>query len=50
VAERLDEAARQAGGVSCLCPDDADEGDVQAEEDPENDDGDGSSGVPARVR
>jgi len=49
VAERLDEAAR-AAAVSCLCPEDADEGDVQADEDPDDDDDDGSSGVPARVR
>jgi len=49
VAERLDEAARLAGGVSSVCPDEGSEGVDQMDEDGDDDDDDGSSGVPARV-
>ena len=49
VADRLDEAASQAAGVSQLCPDDGpDEGDEAAGEGGDDDD-DGLGGVPALV-
>ncbi len=50
VAERLDEAARQASGVSWMCPDGGAEGIDQPDRDGDDDGDDGSSGVPARVR
>jgi hypothetical protein len=50
VAERIDEAARQAAGVSWMCPGECAEGDGQACEDGDDEDDDGSSGVPAHVR
>jgi integrase len=49
VADRLDEAARQAGGVSWVCPGEGAEDDDHADEDVDDDDDDGSSGVPAHV-
>ncbi len=49
VAERLDQAARRAVGVSCMCPGEAPEGDGQADEHVENDRDEGSSGVSARA-
>jgi integrase len=50
VADRLDEAARSAGGVSSMCPDEGSEGVDQAVEHGDDDDDDGPAGVPARVR
>ena len=50
VAERLNEVARQAGGVSCVCPDEGAEAIDKADEDVDDDDDDRSSGAPARVR
>jgi integrase len=49
VAERLDGAARAAGGVSWLCPEKRSEGIEEAIDEDHGDDDDGLGGVPARV-
>jgi hypothetical protein len=42
-------AARSAGGVSSVCPDEGSEGDDHAVEHSDDDDDDGQAGVPACV-
>jgi hypothetical protein len=49
VADRLDEAARAAGGVSQVCPNEGAEGIDEGVGEGRDDDDDGLGGVPARV-
>jgi hypothetical protein len=49
VADRLDEAARAAGGVSQVCPNEGAEGIDEGASEGRDDDDDGLGGVPARV-
>jgi hypothetical protein len=49
VADRLDEAARAAGGVSQVCPSEGSEGIDEGVGEGRDDDDDGLGGVPARV-
>jgi integrase len=49
VADRLDEAASRAAGVSSVCPEDGPEGGDETAAEGGDDDDDGLGGVPARV-
>jgi hypothetical protein len=49
VAERLDEAARAAGGVSQVCPNEGSEGTIEAVDEGQDDDDDGLGGAAAHV-
>lgn len=49
VADRLDEAARAAGGVFQVCPSEGSEGIDEGVSEGRNDDDDGLGEVPARV-
>jgi hypothetical protein len=49
VADRLDEAARAAGGVSQVCPNGGSDGSIEAVDEGQDNDDDGLGGVPARV-
>jgi hypothetical protein len=49
VADRLDEAARAAGGVSQVCPNEEAEGIDEGASEGRDDYDDGLGGVPARV-